>query len=499
MKLPRLLPPKLRKPFASIRFRLLVVNLLVLAIPSIGAGFAHFYEREMLRELETDMIHQGQVLAAELQRDPAGLELSTREPMLRAIARQTRTRIRLLDASGHLVADSHRGGPPEGEEAQPPRLSLSYAIDSLENERPRGAGRSTTPADDISQRPEVKRALAGHYGAATRIYVNGHRLYLFSALPVLGPGRRVEAVVYLTRSSIPVLKAMYRLRTSLIKLFAGALAATLLLTLFLAATLSRPLEHLTRVASALARQDRSRRLELSRDDEIGELARAFQALTDRLDARAHDVAELASNLSHELKSPLTSIRGAAELLLDGAADDPAARTRFLRNMLADSQRLDRLVTRLLELSRLEADPAPNETCDFESIVREACARTSPGAPIDVRYEAQRREVQGRRAHLVSALGNLVDNARQHAKPDTRVTVRVVDTDGGLATTVHNVGPVISPANLSRIWDRFFTTRAAEGGSGLGLPIVRQVARAHGGEVSVECSAERGTTFTLTLP
>jgi len=234
-----------------------------------------------------------------------------------------------------------------------------------------------------------------------------------------------------------------------------------------------------------------------------------------LDARARYVGTLAANISHEFKSPLTSMRGAAELLLEGAADDPDARQRFLENILADTHRLDRLVTRLLELSRVESDAVPAETFDFEALVREVAEASSglapappPGAslaasvppPVEVRWAATRTHLHGRRAHLASVLGNLVDNALQHAAPGSVVTVRVAEVSGDrLRVEVHNRGPVISEANQARIWDRFFTTRADRGGTGLGLPIVASVVAAHGGTVSVTSTEADGTTFAFELP
>jgi two-component system sensor histidine kinase ChvG len=272
------------------------------------------------------------------------------------------------------------------------------------------------------------------------------------------------------------------------------------LSLFLAATISRPLTKLTRIAQAIAGGDRRARLSLERRDEIGQLARAFDTMARKLDERARYVAELSANISHEFKSPLTGIRGATELLLEGAAEDPAARARFLENILQDAHRLDRLVTRLLELSRVESDAGPAEVFDYEALVREVAAQAQGPAEVVVEYAARTMHLFGRRAHVGSALANLVENAQVHARPDTPVTVRVADQGGGrVRTTVHDDGPAISEANLGRIWDRFFTTRAAAGGTGLGLPIVRSVVQAHGGSVDVTSSEAAGTTFGFELP
>ena len=478
--------------FVRIRFRLLLINALIVAVPLLGISFARFYEREMLRSLEQDMINQAELLRHSIAAHPGEAKLDGWEPILSAAAKETRTRIRILGPKGELRSDSHASGPPEGPELPAPSWLPKGDATPPPIEVP------SAPID-VSNRSEVRSALAGQYGATTRFWENRDLLYLFSALPIQRDNK-IIGVVYVTRSTNPVRAAMYRLRTSLFMILAVALAVTVVMSLFLAGTISRPLTHLTRVANRIAVGDRSQRLKLQRRDEIGQLARAFDAMTHKLDERARYIGQLAANISHEFKSPLTSIRGAAELLQEGAADDPAARVRFLDNILTDANRLDRLVTRLLELARFEADPVPSEVLDYEALVREIAEHACGPAEVAVTYHARRTQLLGKRAHLASVLGNLLDNAQQHASAGSKVEVRVTEVaGGGIRTSVHNDGPAISAANLTRIWDRFFTTRADAGGTGLGLPIVATVVEAHGGVVSVHSTPEDGTTFTFDLP
>jgi two-component system sensor histidine kinase ChvG len=503
MTFKELFPRLLRWQF-RIRTRLLLVNVIIVTVPIIGLAFARFYEREMLDAVEKDMIHQGEVLRAALRDDiEAGPDaLSARAALLRTIAAETRARIRLVVPPGRVVADSHAGGPPEGIERAP-----TLAGFRLSGAPPPDARRERDP--DVADRSEIKSALAGHYGASTRIWrwarylagaVEGERVYLFSALPLTRRDGTVAGAVYLTRSTVPVLASMHRLRRGLIKIFLVIIAITTVISLFLAATIARPLGKLLATAKSVAAGARGESLRLDRRDEIGDLSRALDEMARRLDARAAESAALAADISHEFKSPLTGLRGAAELLLEGAADDPAARRRFLTNMLSDTQRLDRLVTRLLELSRLEADSAPPVELDVGDVVTEAIAGAV--TPAIVSWHAPRDGVvaRGRRGALVAAVRNLIDNACAHAAPGTRVEVRVeTASQDGIGITVTNQGPVIATATLERMWDRFFTTRADRGGTGLGLPIVAAAAKAHGGSVTCTSSAETGTTFTLALP
>ncbi len=480
---------------ARIRYRLLLVNVIVVAVPLVGIGFARMHERQLLAALERDLVHQGELVRALVALDPDGPRLAARAPALVAAARDTRTRIRLLDTRGRVVADSHAAGPPEGAEPAVPRL---YG----------GAGPTHAPevpaAVDLTARREIRAALAGRFGAATRLWGKQERVYLFVALPIITgrpAAREVTGVVYVTRSTQSVKLQLYRLRTSLVETLLAALTLTTILSLFLAATIARPLGRLTRGAERLAAGDRDVRLALDRADEIGQLSRAIERMVGELDRRAREQRALAADLGHELKTPLTGIRGAAELLRDGAADEPAARARFLAMILDDAARLDRLVVRLLELSRLEADDEARVRIELTAAVAAAATRLAERTGATVRVELPAAPVRARlrRSGLDAALENLLTNAAQHAAPATPITVSLTVAGGRARLAVHDHGPAISAAVQARLWDRFFTTRAAAGGSGLGLAIVRAVATAHGGTVGVDSAAGRGTTFWIELP
>jgi two-component system sensor histidine kinase ChvG len=475
------------RDLARIRYRLLLVNLLVAAVPIAGVAFAEMHERQLLAALEHDMIHQAQLVRAFVLAE-RGRPLADREAVLAAAARDTRTRIRLLDETGAPIADSHRSGPPEGAERPVPHL--------LGGESPRHAAEVPRPLP-LAERREVRRALAGRYGSATRLWSTQDRVYLFAALPIARAGR-VEGVVYVTRSTQDVKLHLLWLRTWLFELLAGTVVAAALLSLLLAMTIERPLDRLRKRAQRIAAQqpvEPGERL-TERADEIGGLARAVAAMTDELQRRAHDARTLAADLSHELKNPLAGIRGAAELLRDGAAEEPEARDRFLAMIEGDAARLDRIVTRLLEVARVEDDRGATLPVDLAALAR-ACADRPWPVPVDV-AAAGDAVIAGRAAQLASAIENLVANATQHAEPGSRVRVELAARAGALRLTVSNRGPALSEAARRRVWDRFYSTRTASGGSGLGLAIVRSVALAHGGSVGVQCDG--GTTsFWLELP
>ncbi|MDQ3338694.1 MAG: ATP-binding protein [Myxococcota bacterium] len=462
---------------ARIRYRLLLVNVIVAIVPIAGIVFAEMHEAQLLHSLERDMIHQAQLVRAIVMAEPA-VPLAKREHMLNVAARDTRTRIRLLDTQGNVAADSHRGGPPEGAERPVPRLI---------GESPRRAP-SVPEQLEVKQRREVQAAIAGRYGAATRLWENQDRVYLFSALPIKY-GENVSGIVYVTRSTHDVKLELYKLRRFLTQILLATLAITALLTLVLATTIARPLGKLTRRAQRIAARQAVDGDSLGeRSDEIGQLARAVDAMTEELERRAKDSRTLAADISHELKNPLAGIRGAAELLRDGI-DDAEARERFLEMIIADTARLDRIVSRLFELARVEDDRSAALPVDVADLAHACAARPWP-VPVTVMIDGA-PIASGRSAQLAAAIENLVANATQFADPETSVRVVLEERRESVRVTVMNHGPALSATAQRKVWDRFYSTRVESGGSGLGLSIVRSVALAHGGTVGVSC--EDGVT------
>ena len=489
----------LRRALGRIRVRLLVVNLVVVLVPVAGLEFADLYERQLLDALERDMRNQASLvrrfLEMELRRGvPLGEE--AHEAALRDAAARTRTRIRVLDRAREVVVDSHRDGPPEGPEAPPPSLLGSA----------RSTGRWASAPEDrpwptVPDRQEVRRAFAGQYASYTRVRQRQPAVFLFVAEPVLHP-RRVVGVVYVVRSTTPVLEELYRFRRGLVWVTAAAIFFTLVITLLLALSISRPLSKLSKAAGRVAAGERDVAVPVGGSGEIRELGESFAAMHAELGRRLRYIGEFAADVAHEFKSPLTSIRGAAELLEEGAADDPAARQRFLENILLDVERLDRHVSRLLELSRIEAaaDTARGGVA-LEALVRHVVERASTEAhPVELEWATRVALMQGREMDLETALKNLLDNAARHSPPGEPIGVRVEDAPrGAVRVVVEDAGPGVPPAERDKIFARFYTTDREGEGTGLGLAIVRAVAEAHGGRVEVGESARGGARFVMTLP
>jgi two-component system sensor histidine kinase ChvG len=480
----------------------LAVNLTVVLIPAAGLEFARIYERQLLDGLERDMANQASLVRTLLEAALARGEpvaAPAWEAVLGRAARQTRTRIRVITPQDGVTIDSHRNGPPEGPEPRPPLLgrgTLTTGANHL-----RALGREEEPPTAMLERSELLAAFKGARATSTRVAARPPAVFLFLAEPIRRAGA-VYGAVYVTRSTTPVLMELHRIRRGLSTVLALAIGISALLTLALALSISRPLERLARAARRIAGGERQVELPAGGGGEISELSAAFAEMTRKLEARQLYISEFAADVAHELKSPLTSIRGAAELLAEGAADDLDARQRFLRNIALDAQRLDRLVSRLLELSRIDAEGAAPTLVAVEPLVRRVVQRAEgPSSKITLHYQSSIPVIRCREADLETALLNLLDNALRYSPPDIPVEVRVDGRAGDpeLVLSVTDFGPGIPPAHLPRIFDRFFTTDAEREGTGLGLSIVKSVVDAHGGKIQVDAQEPTGTRITLSFP
>ena len=495
---------RLNREARRIRIRLLVVNLAVVLVPIVGLEFARLYERQLLDGLERDMQNQAVLVKAVVEAALArgeGFGTPEQEALLVRAATQTRTRIRLVDGARGVLSDSHRNGPPEGKEAQPSflgreRPSIRHAIASL-----RDHSHDADPGVELAKRSELLGAFKGQRSTAARVSHDPPAVYLFLAEPVR-QGEVVRGAVYVTRSTTPVLEEMHRIRRGLMLVLAVTLSLTAALTLILAWTISRPLERLSLAARRIAAGDSGLDVPVVGGGEIGELGEAFREMTRKLEARHRYISAFAADVAHEFKSPLTSIRGAAELLSEGAADELDARQRFLENIALDAARLDRLVSRLLELSRIDASEESPVLVDLEALVRRSVERSQgPDGGVLLDYASSVPVIFARPTDLEAALLNLLDNALKFSPSGSPVVVRVSGrpSERFVVIDVIDQGPGIPEANSARIFERFFTTDADRSGTGLGLAIVKSVVEALGGTVSVESSAAQGTRLTLCLP
>jgi|HubBroStandDraft_6_1064221.scaffolds.fasta_scaffold36933_2 two-component system sensor histidine kinase MprB len=347
------------------------------------------------------------------------------------------------------------------------------------------------------------RALAAHGGKSffTDADVEGTHLRILSE--PLGAGRAVQFAQPLTE----VDSLLARLRLILVLLDIGGIALAALLGRLVSGAAVQPLKRLTETTEHVAvTRDLSRRIEPTGEDELGRLAGSFNAMLDALersmsalDASVHAQRQLVADASHELRTPVTSLRTNIEILQQQGQDmDPDDTRRLLSDVVEQIEELTLLMNDLIELARGEEPRADAEDLRLDLLVSEVVERArrhAPATPLHVQLEPT--ILTGVPARLERAVANLIDNAVKYSPPAEPVEVRL--QNGELAVRDH--GPGISAEDLPYIFDRFYRGAEARGrpGSGLGLAIVRQVAAQHGGSVTAEAAAGGGTLMCLHLP
>ncbi len=363
----------------------------------------------------------------------------------------------------------------------------------------------TAAGQDFSPWRDVHFALQGKYGSRWELAGRGSRVNIYSTLPVFLHGAVVGAVSV----SKPTNRIRDFISHSLRSLFLPGAVALLLagVTAYaLSAYITRIIWDLAHRAERIAAGERNIRLETWSRSELGMLARAVDRMREKLEGKAY-VEEMATNLSHELKTPLAAIRGSAEVLEDGAMDDPEARAKFLTNIQREVQRLDRIVNELLKLSRIETHALDREAepVDAAAVARET-AHTYRQRMEDcgVRFVAEisSEPLRVRVPELAQLLSNLLDNALQFTPAGGAVHFTASGRGHSAEMRVSDEGRGIEKELLPKIFDRFFTTespRTGNRGTGLGLAIVKSIVTINGGGIAVRSEQGRGSEFTVTFP
>lgn len=288
-----------------------------------------------------------------------------------------------------------------------------------------------------------------------------------------------------------------------------AMLVSAAVAVLIARSITRPLGRITRAAQEMARGDYDQKLDLRGDDEVGRLAKAFNAMARQVSGSHQTMRDLLANVSHELKTPLTSIQGFSQAMEEGAISSPEEYREAGRIINEETQRMRRLVEDLIELSRLESGQAvvQREPVDLAELLR-VCARRfdwqvrESGVTLGIEVAALPRP-KGDARRLEQVFTNLIENAVRHTPGGGSVSVRAQAENGIVRVAVHNSGSYIPPEDLPRVFERFFQldrNRArGSGGAGLGLAIAAEVVQVHGGAIRAESSPETGTQFVVTLP
>lgn len=505
----------------------------VAALPLVGLFFFRLYDNQLIHQTQAELIAQSRVLAAVYGREVEarlndGIVLGAEiPPEARPDRDDQMTPIRPaldLAARGDLLRRRPDALPADapasqayveiGKQMMPIILDTQkVTLAGFRILDPRGvviAGRNEV-GQSLAHIEEVATALQGQYRAALRIRVpdkppppiysisRGVGVHVFSAMPVI-VNNRVAGVVYTSRTPSNIFDHLYQERGKFILAGLAVILGTIIIGLVFSRTITRPMRELVDRAARISHGDRDAFQPLAHygTREFAQLSHSFLDMAQQLSRRSDYIATFSSHLTHELKSPLTSIKGAAELLLDSLQSKTDNLTRmeqknFISNILGDTERLEAMTQRLRELARAETAPQSEHT-ELKQVIGGLKSRF-PTRAIDVTGCLERSIGMSSEKALI-VLSHLTDNAVRHNAKHVRL--EALDGVTTVKMTVSNDGDPISEPNREKIFDAFFTTRRDTGGTGMGLAIVQAIMTSHGGSIRLVPS-DKGVAFEILFP
>ena len=360
------------------------------------------------------------------------------------------------------------------------------------------------------ERPEIQEAFNGLTGSVIRFSNTVRTRLLYVAVLA----KRSDNKPWVVRAALPlssIEQLLEEVFSNLLWVLLVLVAAVFLVSIYLYRKINPPLVEIRHGAERFARGRFEIQLPEYPVREIDVLARELNRMATQLDRLENLRLEFVANVSHELKTPVTTIVGFVETLREGAKENPEELDQFLEIIARQADRLAAIIDDLLTLSRLESAPL-DEILDLEeqnlAAILESCyqicrARASEKQiTLDVECPASVRIVADR-SLLIQAVVNLVDNAIKYSLPNTRVVLRGSSANGSVQIAVADNGPGIEERHLARLFERFYRVDKARsrrlGGTGLGLAIVKHIVSVHGGQVQVETRIGKGSTFIIRLP
>ncbi|HEV2548386.1 MAG TPA: stimulus-sensing domain-containing protein [Stellaceae bacterium] len=532
-----------RRRLSPLTRRILAVNVLALGLLGLGLLYLGEYQRSLVSAQLDALKTQGEIFAAALGEGAVIDSLGEGEQLVPALGRQMmqrlveptqHTRARLFDAAGKLIADSRAlrgpGSFVQIEELPPPdaqpglfkRLATwlyDEVIAALPWQRQHPLYHATTE-QNAGDYAEVQKALSGEVGSALRNEREGG-FVLSVAVPVQRY-KHVLGAVLLSSDSADIDQAVRAVRFEILKVFVIALGVTVLLSVYLAGTIGRPIRRLAAAAERV-RRGHGRQMLIPdftrRGDEIGDLSAAFRDMTAALWQRMDAIERFAADVAHEIKNPLTSLRSAVETA--ARVDDAQKQRELLRVVREDVQRLDRLITDISDASRLDSELSRVELEPVligrmlhalvevqRTTADEAAPRLMLSLPGALGTPEGDLAVLGIEGRLGQVFRNLIANAISFSPPAAAIHI-VARRDGDyIVVVIEDQGPGIPEGKLEAIFERFYSERPAGEKfgthSGLGLSISKQIVEAHRGSIRAENRRNEGgrtigARFTVRLP
>jgi two-component system sensor histidine kinase ChvG len=501
-----------RPPASRLGRLILALNLLGLAVLIVGALVLNELRRGLVEARIDSLTTQGELMASLIDQaatvgEPVpALDAARASEILQLLANPGVQRARLFDPQGQVIADSDWIANRVEEGVLPPARPRGGAA------RPESSGKPRASPGQTALRAEIAGALEGRRVAGVRLADPSGRV-----VSVSFPIRHVQAVLgVLTVEAGDVDSIIARQRAALAPFILLSIGVTLLSSALLTSLVALPVRRLARAADRV-RLSRVRSISLPdlarRKDELGDLTRSLEAMTDAQSERMGAIERFAADVAHEIRNPLTSLRSAVETL--DLVSDPDARARLQGVIQQDVQRMDRLVTDISNASRLDAELSREAPRSFdlgrlldELVGVYSATRRDGDAEVLLSQPEGETPVLGREGPLGQVFRNLIDNARSFSPPGGSVRLFLTREAGITEVRVEDDGPGIPPENLETVFERFYTSRprgsAFGGNSGLGLSIARQIVEAQGGTLRAEnrlgeAGERAGACFRVRLP
>jgi two-component system sensor histidine kinase ChvG len=491
---------------SRLSFRLMAFNLLLVFLPVAGILYLGSYEETLLAAQRRTLEAEARMLAATLGdpydvHDPAAILERLKDSAVR---------IRVVALNGAVLADSSPVAQIPSTRAQ---RNILYRMGTAVLRPLLSVFRANEPPvpTEIHERPgrlrgeEVLAALQGRGSHAERISSDRRAVIVSVAEPIRREGDVVGAVVA-SQSTFTILQDLYSVRLGVLRIFVVSIIVALVLSFLVSTTIVRPLRQLRMEAGSIL--DRSGRLRgrfkgSRKRDEIGDLSRALERLTERLDEHVRFMETFAADVSHEFKNPLASIRTATEMLAE--VEEPAQRKRFLRMVEQEIARMESLLAGVREVALIDAQLSTEtrRRVDLNALLGRIVEGFQLRERVSIRLDtpATACEVDASEDRLIQVFVNVLENAVSFS---TVVTVRVECSGRWAVVAISDQGPGIPETNLSRVFDRFFThrpdqTKARRTHTGLGLSIVKAIVEGYGGTITATNNPEGGARFEIRLP
>jgi two-component system sensor histidine kinase ChvG len=525
--------------YSPLTRRILLLNIVPVALLALGAVYLSDYEEELIDAELASLLVQGEMVSAGISEVAVvggettvnRLDAETARQLLTRLVRPTGVRARLFSETGELLGDSElltEAGrihsaplPPlemtvEQRERLGDQISDWIARQLTRSDRfPEYVERSGPTIRDF---PEAASALRGFNASAVRIAGDG-RLLLSAAVPIQRY-KQVLGALMLTRDNKAIAASLREVRYDMLTIAVAALGITVLLSLYLAGTITQPIARLARAADEirLAREKRPQIPDLGkRGDEIGDLNDALRSMTEALWQRLNAIESFAADVAHELKNPLTSLRSAIEVAARPGLE-PEQRAKLMAIVLDDINRLNRLISDISDASRLDAELMRGEIkpVDLQEMLTDmvqhyaVTAAQKQNVDVELRISASAPFLaHGHDGRYGQVFRNIIDNALSFSPANSKIVVELTrePRGGPFVVTIDDEGPGIPEDNLESIFRRFYSERPAEHfgqHSGLGLSICRQIMETYGGSIAAsnrKSSDGRvlGARFTIRVP